>query len=127
MKWLDIATGEVRAKQDQASRRRREREDDPAGQRERRVGAALRFVIRPEVERWRAGGGRERSVAERETSDGVPVLLVKGRHGRLEFQGRPGRGTVSIHRTGDAEQELVADLVSPVYVRELLRGLDHGD
>ncbi|HYW04880.1 MAG TPA: hypothetical protein VFA86_13145 [Gammaproteobacteria bacterium] len=130
MKWLDITTGEVRSKQEQESRRAAERADDPPGQYRRRVHAALQHVIRPELERWLTGSGHEGQLETPDGPDGT-LALTTATGARLGFRGQPEHGTVRVSVDGGGAetqtQELSADMVSPVYVRKLLNGLDAGD
>lgn len=131
MEWLDILTGEVRARRDSRQHAEAQREALDDELRSQRVTAALRFVARPALTQMIPRLEQNGLEASLGTQDNDAVRLeCTGQDGQQLIVGaRPGTGNeIVLHWQGASdktggERTVMADALTAAMLRELVRGV----
>ncbi len=128
MQWLDILTGEVRARRDSREHADTQRNEVDGALRRQRVTAALRYVARPALEQVAdrfATNGRQLKLVDSD-GDGVELVATDGSASPAHVGVRPGdEGQVVLYwRGADAEggqRQVEAGALTTGLLRDMAR------
>lgn len=126
MDWLDILTGEVRARRDSRQHAEAQRNETDQSLRHRRVTAALRYVARPALEqiaaRLEKNGQQPRLSASDE--DGIELSVDGKAHVGARAEGKDEIVLYWCNTDKDeGERRVVADALTSAMIRDLARGV----
>jgi len=124
MDWLDILTGEVRARRDSREHAETQRSETDQAVRHRRVIAALRYVARPALEQIAARLDKNGQQSRLSVSDEEGIELTASGEACVGVRPEGKAGIVLYWRNTDTdagERQVAADALTSAMIRELAR------
>ena len=126
MDWLDILTGEVRARRDSREHAEAQRNETDQSLRQRRVIAALRYVARPALEQIAARLEKNGQQTKLSASDEEGIELRASSEARVGVRPDANHDVVIYWRNTDmdeGERRMSADVLTSTMLLDLARGV----